>query len=110
MSDEKQEQPLIDDVSRSQDANNPDYWVRHPIAMKPNDNWLMSEVFIGMEGPYASTIFNVNQVGVAKAWRDAKKGRRLFWKLVMEQWTEVLEVDTAPSGLEKAKESCDGRS
>ena len=99
MSEERQ---VITDLPTKQDANNPEYWVRHPIAMKPNENWLMSEVFIGMEGPYAQTIFNVNQVGIAKAWRDSKPGRRLFWKLVMEQWTEVLETDTAPSGLEKA--------
>ncbi len=76
MSEENQERPLIEDLPHKQDANNPEYWVRHPIAMKPNENWLMSEVFIGMEGPYASTIFNVNQVGVAKAWRDTKEGRK----------------------------------
>lgn len=105
MSEEKQDRPLITDLPHVQDVNNPEYWVRHPIAMKPNENWLMSEVFIGMEGPYAQTIFNVNQVGIAKAWRDSKPGRRLFWKLVMEQWTEVLETDTAPSGLEKSEDS-----
>ena len=99
---ENAEKPVIGDLPTNVDANNPEFWVRHPIAMKPNENWLMSEVFIGMEGPYAQTIFNVNQVGIAKAWRDSKKGRRLFWKLVLEQWTEVLETDTAPSGLENA--------
>ena len=102
MSTENEEKQVVGDLPTNVDANNPEFWVRHPIAMKPNENWLMSEVFIGMEGPYAQTIFNVNQVGTAKAWRDSKKGRRLFWKLVMEQWTEVLETDTAPTGLEKA--------
>jgi len=91
----------IEDLPHKQDAHNPEYWVRHPIQMKPNDDWMMQECFIGMEGPYAKTIFNVNSIGHAKAWRDSKPGRRLFWKLVLEQFTEVLETDTAPSGMEE---------
>ena len=92
----------IDDLPRLQDAQNPEYWVRHPIQMEPNENWMMQECFVGMEGPYAICIFNVNSIGHAKTWRDAKPGRRLFWKLVLEQLTEVLETDSAPSGMEKA--------
>jgi hypothetical protein len=70
---------------------NKDYWVRYPIQMKKNEHWLMQEVFVGMEGPYAVATWNVNGIGDAKVWRDAKPGRKLFWKLVMEQLTEVLE-------------------
>jgi hypothetical protein len=74
-----------------EELTNPDQWEKFPMALKPNESWSLMQLMMGFEGAYMTQTWDTSKVVEAKMWRDAKPGRKLFFRKTLEQITEVQE-------------------